>query len=240
MKFILGEKVEMSQLFMEDGQIIPVTVVKAGPCKVTQVKSKETDGYQSVQLGFGAKKSLTKAIAGHLKGLSNFRYLREFQTEDALNLKRGQEINVGIFTDGDKVNVIGISKGHGFQGVVKRHGFHGSPASHGHKDQLRMPGSIGATDPGHVFPGTRMAGHMGDAQITIKNLEIVKIDSVKNLLYIKGAVPGAFGGLLLIKGQGELKLIEPQVEAPVSQEKPVEEEPVKPAEEKIESTPDII
>lgn len=234
MKFILGEKVGMSQIFHEDGRVIPVTIVKAGPCKVTQMKSKAKDGYQSVQIGFGNKKTLNKPLGGHLKGTANFRYLREFRITEEMNLKNGQELKAGVFQPGDIVNVVGISKGHGFQGVVKRYGFHGQKASHGHKDQLRMPGSIGATDPGHVFKGTRMAGHMGDQQVTVKNLEIVKVDSDSNFIYIKGAVPGANSGLLLIQGQGEMKLIE---EIPVQTEVIPEAVAETPAEEvKAEET----
>ncbi len=212
MKFILGKKIEMSQLFNEAGDVQPVTLVQAGPCVVTYVKTKEKDGYEAVQLGFDKKKNLTKPLRGHLKGLGDFRWLREFRntenTKTQENLKLGDKINVSaqrgdkitveIFKVGDKVKVIGTSKGKGFQGVVKRHGFHGGPASHGHKDQERMPGSIGSKRIGSVAPGKRMAGHMGAAQITVSNLEIVKIEPEKNLLYLKGAVPGARGSLVEI------------------------------------------
>ncbi len=170
-------------------------------------------------------------MAGHLKGMASFRYLSEFKisslnhlqsssngsnnftagiSNDKLTaggtLERGDVITVGVFEAGDKVKVTGVSKGKGFQGVVKRHGFHGSPASHGHKDQLRMPGSIGSTDAARVFPGKRMAGRMGGEQVTVTNLEIIKIDEDKNLIYVKGAVPGARNSLLEISGEGEMKL----------------------------------
>lgn len=223
MKFILGKKIEMSQIFREEGTVVPVTIVKAGPCQVTQVKSPEKDGYNAVQVGFGEKKRLNKPVAGHLRGLSNFRYLSEFRMDfsnylksgsnfsnnkstEAKDLKRGDKITVSVFEVGDKVKVTGVSKGKGFQGVVKRHGFHGAPATHGHKDQLRMPGSIGATDAARVFPGRRMAGRMGGEQVTVANLEVIKVEPEKNLLYIKGAVPGGRNALLEISGVGEMKV----------------------------------
>ncbi len=211
MKFILGKKIEMSQLFDQDGDVVPVTIVECGPCKVTQIKTEDKDGYSAVQIGFGKKKKLSKPLKGHLKGLGDFRWIREFriknkENKDILNnLKRGDKITVDIFEEGDKVKVTGISKGKGFQGVVKRHSFHGSPASHGHKDQLRMPGSIGATEPARVFKGKKMPGHMGSERVTIKNLEIVKIDKDKNLLYLRGAVPGTRGSLVMIQGEKEIK-----------------------------------
>jgi len=205
MKFILGKKLNMSQEFGLEGKVIPVTVIQAGPCLVTQVKTNVKDGYQAVQIGFFEKKKLNKPLTGHLKNLPKFRYLKEFKVEEINDIEVGKEIRVNIFTSGDPVKVTGVSKGKGFQGVVKRHGFHGSPASHGHKDQLRMPGSIGTTDPARVFKGKRMAGRMGTDQVTISNLEIVKVDIDNNLLYIKGAVPGGRNGLVLISGPGELK-----------------------------------
>ncbi|MDD4606923.1 MAG: 50S ribosomal protein L3 [Patescibacteria group bacterium] len=206
MKFILGKKVKMSQEFKEDGQVIPVTIIEAGPCQVTQIKSQEPDGYIGVQLGFDNKKKINKTLQGHLKDLPNFRYLKEFRLNKIdHDFKRGDEIKVNIFNLGDVVQTTGVSKGKGFQGVVKRHGFKGHPATHGHKDQLRMPGSIGATNAARVFKGTRMAGRMGGEQVTVKNLKVVKIDLDKNWLYLKGAVPGANGGLILIKSLKEVK-----------------------------------
>lgn len=200
MKCILGKKVEMTQTWAENGRVIPVTIVKAGPCTVTQVKTDEKDGYCAIQLGFGAKKKMTKPMRGHLKDLPQMRWLRECKIGKE-EVKRGDTIDVGVFEPGDKVKVIGTSKGKGFQGVVKRHGFHGSPASHGHKDQLRMPGSIGATDAARVFKGTRMGGHMGSDRVTITNLEIVEVDKEKGQLLVKGAIPGARNSLVMIVGQ---------------------------------------
>ena len=197
----------MTQVFQPDGRVVPVTIVAAGPCQITQVKTEEKDGYRAVQLGYGKKRSLLKPLLGHLKGLPNFRYLREFKLDEGQEVVRGQEINVKFFNPQEKVKVIGWSKGKGFQGVVKRHGFHGSPASHGHKDQLRMPGSIGATNPAHVFKGTRMAGRMGNDQVSLSEVEIIKIEPSANLIYFKGAVPGARNGLIMIYAPGELKEI---------------------------------
>ncbi|MFH1187549.1 MAG: 50S ribosomal protein L3 [bacterium] len=201
MKFILGKKLEMTQKFLDDGTVVPVTAILAGPCAVTQVKTVAKDGYDAVQIGFGVKKKINKPQAGHLKGLDNFRYLREVRSEelkDKEDLKRGDIIAVDNFQTGDMVKVSGISKGKGFQGVVRRHGFSGSPATHGHKDQLRMPGSIGSTGPQRVFKGMRMGGRMGDERITVKNLKVIEIDKNKNIIFIKGAVPGARNGLVEI------------------------------------------
>lgn len=208
MKFILGKKIEMTQRFKEDGIVAPVTVVQAGPCIITQIKKSEKEGYNSVQIGFGEKKKLNKSILGHLKNLKNSRYLREFRVENTDKIEKGKNINVTTFVVGDLLNVIGISKGKGFQGVVKRHGFGGSKATHGNKDQLRMPGSIGATDASRVFKGKRMGGHMGDERISVKNLELIEIDAENNLLFIKGALPGARNGLLMISAEGDLTFVE--------------------------------
>lgn len=207
MKFILGKKQAMTRLFSEDGKATPVTKVQAGPCFVTALKTETSDGYQAVQIGYCQKKGLSKALLGHLKNQGNFRHLKEFRVETTEKYDLGDQITVANFATGEKVKVSGVGKGRGFQGVVKRHGFHGSPASHGHKDQLRMPGSIGATDAARVFKGMRMGGHMGNIQVTIANLEIVKIDEADNSLYLKGAVPGARGTLLILQGPGEMELI---------------------------------
>ncbi len=200
MRCILGKKVAMTQVFKEDGVVVPVTRVKAGPCVVTQIKTAKRDGVNAVQIGFGPQKTfrLTKPLKGHLKDLDAVRHMRDFRAPEDHGLERGDSFDVSIFTAGDKVQVVGTSKGKGFQGVVKRHNFKGGPASHGHKDQERMPGSIGATDAARVFKGTRMGGHTGDSQVTVKNLEIVEIDTENNELLIKGAVPGARNGILLI------------------------------------------
>lgn len=197
---ILGKKLGMGQIFSEDGQVIPVTAIQAGPCVVTQVKSKENDGYNAVQLGFGEAKRLNKPMRGHLKNLRAFKYLREVRVEDTSDIKPGSMVNVGIFQPGELVKVTGTSKGKGFAGVVKRHGFAGGPKSHGQSDRHRAPGSIGAgTDPGRVIKGLRMAGHMGNRRVTVRNLEVVKVDPEANLLLLKGAVPGARNALLLIQ-----------------------------------------
>jgi len=200
MKFILGKKIEMSQIFKGD-KVIPVTKIQAGPCLVTQIKTQEKDGHEAIQLGFAKKRRNTKSLTGHLKKGSADkeynRYLREFKTENN-DLKIGDKIKVDIFAPGDKIKVVGTSKGKGFQGVVRRHGFHGASATHGTKDQERMPGSIGATGPARVFKGKKMPGRMGGKQITVKTLEIIEVIPEKNLLLVKGAVPGARNSLLEI------------------------------------------
>lgn len=208
MKYILGKKLEMTQKYKEDGTVIPVTVVTAGPCFITQIKSQEKDGYQATQIGYSERKKLNKAQAGHLKGLKNLRYFKEFKIEtgDKNEYQKGQEINVSIFSKGEKVKVTGVSKGRGFQGIVKRHRFSGAPKSHGTKDQLRHSGSVGAKGVAHTFKGTRMGGRMGSEQVTISNLEIIDIDPVKNLLYIKGAIPGSRNSLVEVMAPGEMKL----------------------------------
>lgn len=200
MKCILGKKVEMTHKYNEQGDVVPVTVIQAGPCTVSQLKTAETDGYNSVQLAFGEVKKLKKPQSGHLKKTEKmFKHLREFPVsaiEEGLAV--GSELKADVFAVGDKVSVSSRSKGKGFQGVVKRYGFAGSLATHGHKDQVRMPGSIGATGNARVFKGTRMGGHMGDENTTIKNLEIVEVDAENNLLYVKGSVPGSRNSLLKI------------------------------------------
>lgn len=197
---IIGKKIRMSQVFAPDGTVIPVTIVQAGPCVVTQVKTVEHDGVNAIEMGFGFSKRLSKAQQGHLKGLGSFRVLKSvrLRAEEIGSFERGATIDVTQFQKGQEVTVVGTSKGKGFQGVVKRHHFHGSPKTHGHKDQLRMPGSSGAGGMQHVRKGKRMAGRMGDARITVKNLSILEIDPTSNELWVKGAVPGARGGLLLI------------------------------------------
>jgi large subunit ribosomal protein L3 len=189
-KFIIGEKIEMSQVYREDGTVVPVTLIKAGPCVVTQVKTADKDHVSSVQLGFKNAKRLNKPEAGHLKDLPALSVLRDFRVGGDSSLKRGDTLDASVFAIGDVVDVVGTSKGRGFAGVVKRHGFGGSPASHGHKDQLRMPGSSGAGGPQHVFKGHRMGGHMGDARVTVQNLVIVEIRE-GGIIAVKGAVPGA-------------------------------------------------
>lgn len=200
--FILGKKIEMTQIF-QGNKVVPVTKILAGPCLITQIKNKEKDGYQAVQLGFGKKNLKNKPLIGHLKKTEsekNFNYfLREFLIEkEEKEYQLGEKVTVDIFKPGDKLKVRGWSKGRGFQGVVKRHGFHGSPATHGHKDQLRMPGSIGATGPAKVFKGVRMGGRMGGNRVTVNNLEVIGILPKENILLVKGAVPGARNSFLEI------------------------------------------
>lgn len=198
MKFILAKKLQMEQRFRPDGSVVPVTLLLAGPCTVTQVKTAERDGYSAVQIGIGARRHQTKALAGHMKGIASHHEIREFRVTDPSSLTRGAVITADTFAPGDKVHVVGVSKGRGFAGVVKRHGFHGHPTSHGHKDQTRMPGSIGSKRQGPVAKGKRMAGRMGVDQVTVKNLEVIEVVPEKNLLAVKGAVPGARGSLVLI------------------------------------------
>lgn len=203
---ILGKKLGMTQIFSEDGLAIPVTIVEAGPCKVVQVKTLENDGYSAVQLGFEKKpeRLVNKPMMGHFRKhkVEPFRFLREFRDFPEEYCEVGKEVTVEVFEEGNIVKVTGISKGKGFQGVVKRHGFGGGPRTHGQSDRLRAPGSIGASAfPSRVIKGLRMAGRMGGKQVTVKGLTIVKIGKENNLLFIKGAVPGARNSLLIIRRQ---------------------------------------
>ncbi|MBI4059721.1 50S ribosomal protein L3 [Candidatus Giovannonibacteria bacterium] len=199
MKFALAKKIQMSELFDEEGNVIPVTVLNASPLTVVQIKGKEKDGYEAVQAGFGEKKAknIKKPQLGHFGKLGSFQRLVEFRNAGgAYNL--GDKIDISVFEPGEKIKVSGISKGKGFQGVVKRHGFAGGPRTHGQKHSEREPGSIGATWPQRVLKGKRMAGRMGGRTVTVRNLEVVKVEAEKNLLYIKGALPGRRGTLLKI------------------------------------------
>ena len=201
---IIGRKIGMTRLFPEDGEAVAVTAIQAGPSVVTQVKSQAKDGYNAIQLGFAAgevkQSRLTSPEKGHLQGIDEVRYLREFRTDDISSIKRGDKVDVGFLASGDLVNVSGFSKGKGFAGVVKRHHFSGGPKTHGQTDRHRAPGSIGATTfPGRVFKGKRMAGHMGNERVKVRNLEVIQADQDRNLLLVKGAVPGANGGLLIIE-----------------------------------------
>ena len=199
----LGKKIGMSQIFRDNGESVPVTVIQAGPCAVTQIKSKETDGYNAVQLGFGATKNLNKPESGHLKNSDPVKHLREVKADNLQDYSIGQQISVDIFDVGEKIDVIGTTKGKGFAGTMKRHGFGGGPRTHGQSDRGRAPGSIGGgTPPGKVYKGLKMSGHMGNERVTVKNLEIVKIDQDRNLLVVKGGVPGAPNGLLVIRRKG--------------------------------------
>jgi large subunit ribosomal protein L3 len=198
---ILGRKRGMTTVFTPEGTAVPVTVVEAGPCFVTQVRTPEREGYSAVQLGFEETRRLTQPERGHLKGLPMLRYLREFRLGEAAETPTvGQKIDVSIFAPGERVDVIGTSKGKGFAGVVKRHHFAGGPKTHGQSDRHRAPGSIGATTtPGRVLKGTRMAGHMGSERVTTKNLRVVRAEPERNLLLVEGAVPGPRSGLVMIR-----------------------------------------
>jgi large subunit ribosomal protein L3 len=196
---IIGKKIGMSQVFSDSGKVEAVTVIEAGPCLVTQIKTADKEGYNAVQLGFSNAKKLNKAEQGHLKELGKLKKLREFRVDDTAEMKVGDKVDVSQFKTGDVVNVTGVSKGKGFSGVVKRHGFHGGPKTHGQTDRHRAPGAIGATtSPGRVLKGMRMAGHMGAERVTQKGLTVYKTDPEHNLLLVQGAVPGAKNGLLLI------------------------------------------
>ncbi|HLH39347.1 MAG TPA: 50S ribosomal protein L3 [Bryobacteraceae bacterium] len=203
---ILGKKIGMTQVFRPDGQVVPVTVLKAGPCVVVQRKTPATDGYDAIQLGFmeyAKKSSITKPAAGHLKksGAEGVKFLREFRLEEGTNgdLKAGDRVLVDEFKPKDKVDVIGVSKGRGFASLVKRHHFRGGPESHGSMFH-RAPGSIGASSfPSRVFPGMRMAGQMGTARVTVRNLEVIEVDTEENVLLVKGAVPGPAGGYVVVR-----------------------------------------
>ena len=208
MKFILGTKLSMTQVWNED-KVFAVTPVLANPCVITQVKTKVRDGYEAVQLATGVRKAknIKKPQLGHLKNLDiKPAHLREFRVEDTATFKVGDVVSVETFLVGDSINVTGVSKGRGFQGVVKRHHFAGFRKTHGNKDQERMGGSIGPKGPAHVFKGTRMGGRMGGDKVTTLNLEVISVDSEKNIIYVKGALPGAINSLITIIGKGDIKL----------------------------------
>ena len=202
-KAIIGKKVGMTQIFDESGKVIPVTVVEAGPCVVTQKKTVETDGYEAVQLGYGevAEKKLSNPEAGHLKkaGVAPKKHLKEFKLENAAEMNVGDEIKADTFAAGDMIDVTGISKGHGYQGVVKRHGAGRVDMTHGGGPVHRHAGSMGALDAARIFKGKIGAGQMGNEQVTIENLEIVKVDAELNMIVIRGAIPGPKGGLVYIR-----------------------------------------
>jgi len=204
LKGLIGRKIGMTQIFDESGRAIPVTLLEAGPCFVSQVKNAETDGYSAVQLAFGEvkPKRLSKAELGHLKtnNLPPVRVLREFRTKKLEDINPGDELKASVFATGEYVDVIGTSKGKGFAGAMKRHGFHGGPASHGQSDRQRSPGSSGSgTTPGRVYKGKRRPGHMGDVQVTSSHIRIAMVDPERNLIAVQGSVPGAKGGTVVIK-----------------------------------------
>jgi len=197
---IIGKKLGMIQVYSDAGECTAVTAIEAGPCKITQVKVKAADGYDAAQIGFGLSKHLSAGEKGHLKDFGQFKHLREIRLETVEGLKPGDVIDVTQFKPGDKVDITGISKGKGFAGVVKRHHFRGGPKTHGQSDRNRAPGAIGSTStPGHVWKNMKMAGHMGDARVTVKNLRVQGTDAAKNILLIEGAVPGGKNGLVIIK-----------------------------------------
>lgn len=197
---IIGKKIGVSQIFRENGKMEAVTAVEAGPCCVIQVKTEAKEGYGAVQLGFEETKRVNSPQRGHLKELGKFRYLREFRIDDTGDIQVGDKVDASLFEAGELVDVTGISKSKGFAGVVKRHHFKGGPKTHGQSDRHRAPGSIGAgTSPGRVFKGTRMAGRMGGDRVTARNLEVYRSDPERNLLLVKGALPGPKNGLLLIR-----------------------------------------
>ncbi|HUV28962.1 MAG TPA: 50S ribosomal protein L3 [Anaerolineales bacterium] len=204
MKGLIGKKIGMTQIFGESGLAVPITLIEAGPCYVTQVRQPERDGYDAVQLGFEEvkPKHLTGGQLGHLKTseLPPLRFLREFRVKDS-EVSEGDKLEVGeVFSVGDQVDVVGTSKGKGFQGAVKRHGFRGGPKTHGQSDRQRATGSIGmGTTPGRVFKGKRMPGHMGFERVTIQNLRVEYVDAERNLLGLRGAIPGPKGGIVMIK-----------------------------------------
>ena len=201
---IIGKKIGTTQVFRDDGVSDCVTAIEAGPCTVAQIKSMDKDGYEAVQLGYEPVRRANKPEQGHLgPGGKLVRFLREFGADDISELEVGQALDVSIFEPGDRVDATGLSKGRGFAGGVKRHGFHGGPKTHGQSDRHRAPGSIGAgSTPGRVLKGLKMAGHMGNARVTVRNLEVVSTDPERNLLMLKGAVPGARNSLLMIRKTG--------------------------------------
>jgi large subunit ribosomal protein L3 len=203
---IIGRKVGMTQVFGEDRTVSPVTAIEAGPCFVTQIKRVEKEGYNAVQLGYGDAKRLNAPEKGHLEKVGMLKHLREFDVDDISSIEVGQKVDVSMFKPGDLVDVVGLSKGRGFAGVVKRHHFGGGPKTHGQSDRQRAPGAIGSTTfPGRVWKGLRMAGHMGYGRVTARRLKVVRVDAERNLLFVKGAVPGTKNGLVTVKrslGQG--------------------------------------
>ncbi len=197
---LIGRKLGMTQIFDEQGLARPVTVIEAGPCVVTQIRNQEKDGYEAVQLGYGVSKRLNKPQQGHVRASGHqVRTLREFKADDYSNIEVGQVFNADTFAAGDVVDVVGTSKGRGFQGGMKRHGFRGGPKTHGQSDRARAPGSIGSSaTPGRVFKGLKMAGHMGHERVTVQNLKVLRVDPERNLLLVEGSVPGPNKGTLLI------------------------------------------
>ena len=203
MRGLIGKKMGMTRVFDENGNIVPVTVLQAGPCMVIQIKTTQKDGYEAVQVGYGERKPkhMTKPLQGHFDaaGVPAQKVLAEFDKVPGFEYKTGQAFHVGLFQEGEYVNVSGTSKGKGFSGVIKRHNFSRQKKTHGTGHTERAPGSIGqASDPSRVFPGMKMAGHHGNAKVTVENLEVVKVDKENNQLLVRGAVPGAINGTVII------------------------------------------
>lgn len=197
---LIAKKLGTNQIFHEDGSVEAVTVVQAGPCYITQVKTAAKDGYNSIQLGYGEHKKINKPEKEHLKGvISPLRHLKEVKVKDGSSFMVGQKVDAGIFGVNELVDVVGISKGKGFAGVVKRYHFAGGPKTHGQSDRHRAPGAVGPTHPGRVYKGKRMAGHMGSERVTVRNLKVVVADAQKNIILLKGAIPGSINGIVLIK-----------------------------------------
>jgi large subunit ribosomal protein L3 len=204
MEAILGRKLGMTQVFSANGEARGVTVVEAGPCVVLQIKTQANDGYEAIQIGFGTRKHVNKPLAGHMKRHGQFRFLREIRVDDTNAYEVGQKLGPELFEEGDIVDVVGTSKGKGFQGGVKMHHFAGGPKTHGQSDRHRAPGSIGSgTTPGRVRKGLRMATHMGDKRVTVKNLRVFESNLARGVLLIEGAVPGAVNGLVRIAKTGK-------------------------------------
>lgn len=201
-KAILGKKVGMTQVFTADGQLVPVTVIEAGPCVVVQKKTAQTDGYDAIQVGFGdvRQKAVTKPMAGHYgkAGVAPRKYVRELRLEDTTPFEVGQEIKADVFAEGEWVDISGISRGKGFAGSIKRHGHSRGPMSHG-SHYHRGPGSMGSIDPNRVFRGMKLPGRMGGEKVTVQKLQVVRVDTDRNLLLVRGAVPGPKGGLVTVK-----------------------------------------
>ena len=238
MKGIIGKKIGMTQTFSEKGEVQPVTLVQAGPCVITQIKTESNDGYNAIQIGYETVKKANKPTSGHLQRTGNYKHLREIRVEELDELQVGQLLNVQMFTVGEIIRVTANSKGRGFAGGMKRHGFHGGPKTHGQSDRWRAPGSVGAgSTPGRVFKGKRMAGHYGNETITTRGLEVVSVDLENNILSIKGAVPGARDTLVMVAGDGNIPIYvaEPTNEAEeVVEEVAVVVEPTNEAEEVVE------
>jgi large subunit ribosomal protein L3 len=204
---LLGTKHRMGRIVDDTGAVVGTTILTLGPCYVTQLKTADKDGYEAIQIGYGEVRKLTKPKVGHLRKegpLPLLRYLREVKSDGGEDVEVGQKLDASMFAPGDKVDVTAVSKGRGFAGVMKRHGFHGGPKTHGQSDRARAAGSIGAgTTPGRVLKGTKMAGRMGGERVTVKNLQVLSVDVERNLIALKGAVPGPSGGLVLVRRVGQ-------------------------------------